>query len=408
MRISLEEALERIRQTVRPLPAENSTLKNALGLITAAPVAAPMDQPPFPRSPYDGYALRAEDTQGASAETPAMLRVVGRSFAGRPAGVAVGKNEAVRIMTGGVIPAGADCVLMQEKTDYGEEQVRIFQSLAPYDNYCRRGEDYRAGETLIAAGTRVTAAVHAVAASAGCTALPVYPRPWTAVLSTGDELAVPGKALAEGQIYNSNNAYLSARLTELGVPTLDLKHVDDELDKIAGAIADAARLAKLVITTGGVSVGEKDLVPGALERLGAEIVFHGVEMKPGMPAAFAFLGGTPVLALSGNPFAAAVNFEVLGRAVLACLASDRGLAPELRQAVLAEDYPKRGKVPRFARATVENGLVRIPGEQGNGQLRSLIGSNCLAELPAGEEPFKAGTTVNIWMMEGSAYGIQSL
>lgn len=405
MAISFEAALERIRQRILSLPAETIPLKNSLGLITASPITASMDQPPFPRSPYDGYALRAEDSRGASKEYPVTLRVVGRSFAGNPAGVIIGKNEAVRIMTGGVIPAGADCVLMQEKTDYGGEQVQIFQSLLPFENYCHRGEDFHTGEMLVPAGARVTAAVSAVAASAGRTALSVYPKPLTAVLSTGDELAVPGKPLAAGQIYNSNNAYLCARLTELDVPSLDLQQVDDELEKLAEATSDAARRAKLVITTGGVSVGEKDLVPAALKHLGAEIVFHGVEMKPGMPAALALLGGTPILALSGNPFAAAVTFETLGRAVLACLASAPGLVPELRQAVLAEGYSKRGKVPRFVRATVENGLVRIPGEQGNGQLRSMIGSNCLVQLPAGAAPFEAGTQVNIWMMEGGTYGV---
>ena len=405
MEISFEAALERIRQAISPLPAETVPLKDALGLITAAPVTAPMDQPPFPRSPYDGYALRAEDSQGASMEHPVTLRVAGRSFAGKPAGVVVGKNEAVRIMTGGLIPAGADCVLMQENTDYGEEQVRIFRSLSPFENYCPRGEDFQIGETLVSAGMRVTAAVCAVAASAGCTVLSVYPRPLTAVLSTGDELVLPGWPLAEGQIFNSNNAYLYARLAELGVPALDLQQVDDELEKIAEAISKAAQQAGLVITTGGVSVGEKDLVPAALERLGAEVIFHGVEMKPGMPAALALLNGRPILALSGNPFAAAVSFETLGRTVLARLASDRGLAPELRQAALMEGYSKRGKVPRFVRAAVENGLVHIPGGQGNGQLRSMIGSNCLVQLSAGTEPFEAGARVGIWMMEGWAYGI---
>ena len=405
MEISFKTALERIRQRIRPLPAETIPLKNALGLITAVPIIAPIDQPPFPRSPYDGYALRAEDSRGASMEHPVTLRVVGRSFAGKPAGVTVGKNDAVRIMTGGVIPAGADCVLMQEKTDYGKEQVHIFRSLSSFENYCHRGEDFQSGESLVPAGTRVTAAVCAVATSAGCTAPAVYPRPLTAVLSTGDELALPGRPLTEGQIYNSNNAYLCARLTELGVPALDLQQVDDELEKIAEAISKAAQQAGLVITTGGVSVGEKDLVPAALERLGAEIVFHGVEMKPGMPAALALLGGTPILALSGNPFAAAVTFETLGRTVLSHLTSDPGLMPELRQAALADGYSKRGKVPRFVRATVENGLVRIPGGQGNGQLRSMISSNCLVQLPAGVEPFAAGTQVTIWMMEGGTYGV---
>lgn len=398
MRISLEEAQRLILENVTPLAPVRLPVKNALGCVLAQDVAAPLDQPPFPRSPYDGYALRSADSAGASETLPVTLTVVGRSFAGAPANVALGPGQAVRIMTGGVIPAGADCVVMQEHTDGGEETVKIFEALSPYANYCRQGEDFRAGEKLVTVGERVTAAVASVCASAGVTALCVVPRPRVGLLSTGDELQKPGTKLAPGHIFDSNAAFLSARLAELGVPALPSGPVGDEPDLLADAVFDAARLSDFVVTTGGVSVGQKDYLPATFQRIGAVTVFHGVAMKPGMPAAFAVLDDKPLLALSGNPFASAVTFELLGRWVLAKLACDQTLAPLESQGVLAQTYEKRRPCRRFLRAVLDGGAVSFPPEQQNGQMRSMIGCNCLAELPAGDAPVAAGTPVRLYIL----------
>ena len=398
MRISLEEAQCLILENVTPLAPVRLPLKNALGYVLAQDVAAGMDQPPFPRSPYDGYALRSADSAGASETSPVTLEVVGRSFAGAPANVALGPGEAVRIMTGGVIPEGADCVVMQEHTDEGEARVRVFEVLSPYVNFCRQGEDFRAGETLVKAGTKCTAAVAAVCASAGVTALSVVPRPRVGLLSTGDELQKPGTKLAPGHIFDSNAAFLSARLAELGVPALPSGPVGDEPDLLADAVFDAARLSDLVVTTGGVSVGQKDYLPATFARIGAATVFHGVAMKPGMPAAFAVLDEKPLLALSGNPFASAVTFELLGRWVLAKRACDPTLAPTEALGVLGQSYEKRRPCRRFLRAVLDSGAVTFPPEQQNGQMRSMIGCNCLAELPAGDAPVAAGTPVKVFLL----------
>lgn len=408
MRITLEKALELLSENIAPLPPRRMSASAALGLMLAEPLEAQTDQPPFPRSPYDGYALRAADIASAGKDSPAVLKVVGRSFAGVPAGTPVGEGEAVRIMTGAAIPEGADCVIMQEQTDEGEDTVEIYRSVKPFDNYCRAGEDFTAGQLLAPAGVRVTAAVSAVAASAGITEITAYPRPLVTVLSTGNELEDPGKALAFGKIYSSNNVLLSARLKELELWPVDMGHVDDETYAIAAAIDKAATLSELVITTGGVSVGQKDLVPAALQKLGAQLIFHGVDMKPGMPAAFAIYKGKPILSLSGNPFAAAVTFELLGRRALSILSRDEGLLPAERSAALAREYTKKRPCRRFLRATLKDGLVSFPAEQGNGQLRSMIGTNCLAHLPAGEEPIPAGAQLQIYMLEDSYYAVQSL
>lgn len=396
-RISLEEALQRLMSAVKALAAVEVPLAAALGRVLAEPVIAQMDQPPFARSPYDGYALIAADSQGATKETPVTLVVVGKSIAGSPADVRLERGQAVRIMTGGLIPAGADCVIMQEQTDYGEQTVKVHQELEARANYCERGEDFKTGAVLVAAGRSLGAAEYAVLTSAGCETLTVFPAPRVAVFSTGKELQRVGQPLEPGQIYDSNSAFMSARLQELRLPVVTAARVDDELDELMQAFSAATEQADLVISTGGVSVGEKDLVPEALKRLGAELIFHGVDIKPGMPAAAALLKGVPILALSGNPFAAAVTFELLARPTMATLASDKRLKPLSEQARLAADFEKARPNRRFQRGILSGGKVTIPAAQGNGQMLTMVGCNCLVELPAGDA-LPAGSSVTVYLL----------
>ena len=405
MRISLENAQELLRESIKPLPYARLALHEALGCIMAETVMAQIDQPPFPRSPYDGYALRAFDSVCATHLLPVELKIIGHSFAGKPSEVTVGVGEAVRIMTGGMIPLGADCVIAQEQTDGGEAHVKIYKELKPFENYCRLGEDFLSGTEIVPNGIPVTAAVLGVAASAGCTELSVFPKPHVTVFSTGDELQNPGQALGSGQIYSSNSVLLSARLKELGIPVAGNTCVRDDLTELMCVFEKANKSSDLIISTGGVSVGLHDLVPEALERLGAKIVFKGVDIKPGMPAIFAMLNGKPILALSGNPFACAVTFELLARPAIAVLSSDNRIELRREKAALTKDCVKKRLVRRFQRGILKYGAVSIPGEQGNGQLRTMIGCNCLAELPAGNESILAGSPVDVYMLEGEIYGI---
>lgn len=405
MRISLENALDMLRTKLCALPPVCLPLFETLGCITAEVVTAQLDQPPFPRSPYDGYALRAFDSKNASRENPATLIVIDQSHAGKPANVAVGLGEAVRIMTGGVIPDGADCVIPQEETDEGEITVRIYKALAPYENYCRQGEDFLRGTSIIPNAIPVTSAVLGVAASAGCTELKVFPKPKVAIVSTGDEIQTLGTPLRKGQIYDANSALLYGRLAELRIIVTERLHVCDELSELTKAIEKASDSSDLVICTGGVSVGQRDLVPAALEKLGAEMVFHGIAIKPGMPAAFALLKGKPILALSGNPFASAVTFEMLARTAISVLASNPQIEARLVKATLAEGFSRKRPVRRFQRGILSGGTVVIPSEQGNGQLRTMIGCNCLVDLPEGNNPLSAGMPVDVYLLEGEIYGI---
>jgi len=405
MEISLEEAIKLIRSYTRPLAPVRLPLFGTLGCITAEEIVARMDQPPFPRSPYDGYALRAQDSLNASREAPVTLSVTGRSYAGIPSEVALGAGEAVRIMTGGVIPEGADCVIAQEQTDEGVLQVRIYKKLRPFENYCRQGEDFHCGVRLATCGIPVTAAVLGVASSTGCTELSVFPKPRVALISTGDELQTLGQPLGKGQIYSSNDPHLLGRMAELRIPVTENTNVRDEMDELTRAIEKASSNSDLIISTGGVSVGQRDLVPAALEKLGAEIVFHGVAIKPGMPAEFAVLHGKPVLALSGNPFASAVTFELLVRPALATLASDLRIDARIVKATLTDSFSLKCPVTRFQRGILKNGTVSIPGEQGNGQLKTMIGCNCLVAIPSSPESLPAGTFVDAYLLEGGIYGI---
>lgn len=383
MPICVEQAVELSRAAARLLEEEQIPLSQALGRTLSRPLLALRPQPPFDRSPLDGYALRAADIASASDEAPALLRVVEKVCAGQVPCRSLAPGGAVRIMTGAMLPAGADCVIRQEDTDLGEEWVQVFRSAAAGENCCLAGEEYAAGTLLLDRGTRVDAAALAVAAGAGMEGLWVRRRARTAVIATGDELCAPGCVLLPGKVYDANTAYLEARLRQLGTPPDTSIRSGDTLEGIVRAL-EACAGCDLIVTTGGVSVGERDLMEQTLTAWGAEVIFHGVAMKPGMPTLLARRGGTVILALSGNPFAAAVAFELFARPVLGRMMEDAGLEMERTTALAAADFQKPGGAScRYLRGRLKNGTVTVPGAQRNGQMRSMVGCNCLVELPGG-------------------------
>lgn len=403
-RISVERALELIAQTIKPLGTEKLPLPQAHGRVLTNPVFSPIDQPPFPRSPLDGYALHAADLEGASREHPVVLNVVENVCTGEWPSRQVGRGEAVRLMTGSPIPAGCDCVVKQEDTDNGRAFVHIFVQCRPWDNYCYAGEDFRAGEPLLPAGARLRGAAMGVLASAGLYRKDEYVdvrrRAKCAVFCAGDEL-VPAsvRPLPPGKIYSSNEEVLKTRLAELGMdvfPT-DGQCVDDA-STLANLIEQATESADVIFTTGGLSVGDRDTVPQVLDRLGAEIVFRNVRLKPGSPMMLSFYKGIPVMSLSGNPFAAYATFELFGRHLLCCLTGAEDLLPQVFTAELANAFPKSSKGRRFIRASVRNGLVTVPNGHSSGQLGSAALTNCLVDIPAGSGPLAAGDTVKIHLL----------
>lgn len=400
MRISVHEAVSIIQREVKPLLSKEFSLYDAVGHILDEAIIANHAQPPFNRSPYDGYALRAEDSLGASEGCPKKLKIIGKSFAGQPANLTVSSGQAVRIMTGGEIPEGADCVIMQEKTTSNGDELFVFEALKPYDNFIFKGEDYDQGDVLLKKGHVITPAVASVIASVGKNKVKAAAQPKVGVLATGSELQQAETPLEPGQIYNSNSKYIGARLKQLGLDFTDYGQVSDHKESIKDSLRRAAKDVDLLITTGGVSVGEADYLPEICDELAATTYFHDVDMKPGMPVLLAKFEDMWILACSGNPFAAVVNFELLGREILAKLSKNERFKMKETTAVLKNGYPKGRPVPRYVKVHLENDEALATKDQGNGQIRTLVETNALAYLPLGKSPMAPGTEVKCFIIEG--------
>jgi len=398
MRISLEQALNILMDHVTHGKTERKTLEDCLGLVLSEDVYALLDMPPFSRSAQDGYALCSKDSIGATGENPIKLKVTGKIYAGDHLDVQVRPGEAVRIMTGAMVPAGADCVLRQEDTDEGEDVVQIYKEVEPGCSICFKGEEYKKGHTLLHAGTKIDAAALAVASGNGIMELPVYERVKAAVVSSGSEVVEPGTPLTPGKIYNTNTIYMKARLSQLGARVMMTRTVGDDLEVMAEALKEAADQAELVITTGGVSVGQKDLTEEALLSIGAEILFHGIAIKPGMPTLAAEKDGVLFIGLSGNPFSAAIPFEMFVREILSLKMGDPDLKLRRETLTAVTGFSKDSRKRRFLRGKAEGKEVWLPDQQANGQMRSMVGCNCLIEIPAGSGPVKAGDKVEVlWL-----------
>jgi len=399
--IELEQAVEIIAgQTNKISEKELISVWDAGGRRLAQDLTAAFDQPPFPRSPLDGYAFAAEVVKGATKTMPVELAVIERICAGEYSDKKIGPGEAVRIMTGAPIPAGCNCVIRQEDVTVHGFGILIDRELKPFENYCFAGEDYLAGTQLMGDGDRLSFVEMGILASAGYDEILVYRRPRIALFVTGDELLEPGEVLKEGKIYDSNLYMLAGRLKELGAELCCAGRLLDEPESVCTHLLEAAEQADAIITTGGVSVGEKDIFHQVLPMLRCDRLFWRVLLKPGTPAMFSAVNGVPMLNLSGNPFAALATFELLGRPMLAQLTADEKL-PAIRQtAVMETAFTKESQTRRFVRASWCGGKVTIPqtGHHGSGILASMKGCNCLIDIPAGTKEIKKGEKIAVLLL----------
>ena len=382
------EALRRVLDAAAALPrpeAEIVPLDEAGGRIAAGTLSARMDQPPFDRSPFDGYALHSADTASASRETPVTLPVTMKLYAGDAPASPLPVGCAARIMTGAPLPEGADCVLMQELTDSGEETVQLYAAMKPQQNVVFRGGDIAAGAVIAEAGTVLSPAHLGVLAGQGYAEVPVYKTLTVGVLATGSELLAPGEAWTPGKIYDANGVQNAA---QLGF-AVKCRHCSDDPEEIAHEMQELLAECDAVITSGGVSVGQKDYLPAVLEQLNADILLAGVAQKPGSPMLAGKIDGKLVFCLSGNPFAAAATLEqyavpALLRAAGRC--EESCLLPRTTR-TLTTGFSKSSKGNRYLRAKAMGGSVTIPG--------AMIGCNCLVELPAGSGPVAPGEEVEV-------------
>ena len=407
--ISVEQAMEQILQYTPVInETEEVELNKAGGRILAQDMVAEFNNPPFDRSPVDGYACKAEDLAGASSEHPVKLKVMEEIDAGQYSERVVESGQAVRIMTGAAIPKGCDCCIFQEDTDYGEETVEIYREVKQWDNYCFAGEDFKKGTTLLKKGTHIGYVEAAVLAGMGAAKVPVYRRPKVVLLTTGDEVVEPGNPLPAGKIYNSNMTMLSARMMELGIEPFYMEAVKDNPQVMAEKIKEIAEQADMIITTGGVSVGKKDIMHESVRLIDAERIFWRVNMKPGMPTLFSVYenasgGKVPVISLSGNPFGVAVTIELLIRPALEKMMQNSAIGLKEVTGVMANDFVKGIKGRRFIRAYWENGRFHLPnGLHSNGVLSSMAGCNCLIDTKTMEDKesksLKTGDKVSaVWL-----------
>lgn len=400
--LTVDEARARLLDLARPVGGvEQLAIRSALGRVLAEPVISTLDVPPYVNSAMDGYAVRGADLP---TEGEVRLRVVGKAMAGAPSDRAVGKGECVRIMTGAMMPEGADTVLMQEAVRIEEETIVVGPGHRPGENVRHKGEDMAIGDCVLEPGRRLLPADIGLLASLGIPEVRVRRRLRVAFFSTGDELVPLGRPLAPGQIYDSNRYTLHAMLTRLGVELLDMGIIPDDREAVRTAFRDAMTQADVVMTSGGVSVGEADYVKQTLDELG-EVDFWRMKMKPGKPLAAGRLGDALFFGLPGNPVSVMATFYQFVQPALLRMAGALPEEPLILKVRAAERLKKSPGRLEYQRGRLQRGAdgeweVVSTGRQGSHVLTSMSRANCFIILPAESGDVAAGETVEVQPFAG--------
>lgn len=386
--IEVEEAIQILKAQVQ---AKSETMKVNLlacgGHILAEDIYAPINVPDFPKAAMDGYAVKSADSTGALKEHPICMKVIGELFAGDYKEFNPKPFEAVRIMTGACIPEGFDCVIKQEDTDYGEALVLIYKEMKPYENYCQVGEDIIKSNLVMEKYTRLTSIHIGTLASLGFSMVPVIKPVTVGIISTGSELLAPGDKLTKGKIYDSISYTLASRMIQRGLNVIFMEHCEDDINKLAYLMEQRIPSIDLLITTGGISVGKKDYLMEVMQKLKARLLFQRVQMQPGTPVMAHEWKGKIILSVSGNPFAAFVNFEIFFWPLVSKLINYQGYEGNYiynlqKEGILLNDGIKTGKLRRFYRAIYDEGKVYLPDKNHKSSVFSnLKNCNCFIDVP---------------------------
>jgi molybdopterin molybdotransferase len=405
--IPVGEAVHKIMEYQLSGHTEYVDISKSFGKYLAEDLIATCDVPHFDRAPYDGFAVRAEDTKDASQNSPIEFEVIDHIGAGLVSGKVLGERHAVRIMTGAMMPEGADAVVMFELAQTSEKDDRAYmtikRSFKKGENVSFHGEDAKEGDVLVKKGTLINPGIQAMLATFGYKEVPTAKRPMVGLFATGTELLEVDEPLVPGKIRNSNSYMIAAQIERIGAVAHYFGKLPDEFDTCFQAVSNALNEVDILVTTGGVSVGDFDYLPAIYEKLGANVLFNKVGMRPGSVTTVAEHNGKLLFGLSGNPSACYVGFELFARPIIrTMLFSEK---PHLRKekAILQAAFPKANPFMRFVRSAVsiQHGrLITTPsGLDKSNIIMSLAGANSLTILPGGTRGFEAGAEVDVLLLD---------
>ncbi len=401
--LSVEDALARFLDYFHILESERIPILDALNRVLAEDVVAAYDIPPHANSAMDGYAVRVDDTAGARDNAPRRLRIAGELAAGYTRDAPIAPETAIRIMTGAPIPPGANAVIPFEETTRDGDAILVTRRYPHHANIRAAGEDVRAGETVLAKGAVLRPQEIGMLAAMGQTEVAVIRRPRVAILSTGDEVVDASEPLAPGKIRDANGYSVAAAVLKYGGVPIRLGIARDTVEELTAKIREGlAQHADLFVTSGGVSVGDFDVVKQVLATEG-EIAFWRVRMKPGKPLAFGTIQGVPLLGLPGNPVSALMSFELFGRPALLKMQGKTRLAKPTIEATLVDEIKRKDNRRHFVRVRLETRggetFAHLTGDQGSGILLSMVRADGIAIIPEDARHIEAGTRVRMMMLD---------